>query len=64
MWASILKWFGTLVVERVLRFYFNLIQDYLAHQEAKKKLKLKVKEIRETIKDPASRARAIRDLLQ
>ncbi len=50
-------------IERVINLVMDYIKDYLHYKKVKKKLKLKVQEIRKTEKDPKRRAALINGLL-
>lgn len=58
-----MKWLISLVVNRLLGFIVDLITDWIEYQRQKKKLKKKIKEIKQSGKSPQKIAADINNML-
>jgi len=58
-----MKWLISLVVNRLLGFIVDLITEWIEYQRQKKKLKKKIKEIKQSGKSPQKIAADINNML-
>ena len=58
------KWIVGLIIDKVIKYIYQLISDWLEHRRATQRAKRKVKAIMKEHKDdPKARASAMRDFL-